>query len=1025
MPQLRTAGIACLLTIGYLSSGAAQPADLPLKVCSVSSNGSASGSGRNWSNPMTLQAALAETACAQIWVKQGVYKPVAPTDKNSPTSAEIGKSFTINRPVEIYGGFKGTEAVFSQRPAPVNSETTVLSGDIGDDDMVDASGITRKAMDWADGYYEDMDCTSKCSFRDFFSIDKGGLRGKNSKHVVLIQGLGNYAPTNENTVIDGLTITGGRATNDGSRTTSSGGGLLCRKSGQASQCSPTLRNISALGNFSSFGGAALHFDAMEGGTAAPLIEGAYISGNYSNSGTAVDVDVYLGTSGAVIRNTTFYANAGGQTGGFSGAGSGSKGNSTIDNSTFFKNHSGGWATDIESNGSGNGLQMLITNTVIWGGYVYIETRRPRKEASAFFLSRDNFGSSQFPPVGTATITTKNSLLHQYSEWSGIYLYENNIPPANPLLDSVMPAFNGGGARTLLPPNNSLLLEAVACTDTSVDQRSMPRPQGVRCDVGAVEVQAHVLTINITGQGLVKIAPASDQPLGTPTSNDLSCENTSASCHLGFASGANVAMSTSTTNGWHLLSSDCDSSGTLTSNRVCNYIFYNTVEINQIAAQTGTVGTALNLPTPSVTQSTGPLNWQGSVPAGLIVDPNTGQVSGTPTQAGNHTITLTATDANNITGSSSYALIVQPATVTLTLPAQTLVSRSFTSNLNFPIAPLASSTSADEPATTVTYVSDTPSVCSIDVTQVLAHKAGVCSFHAVQTASANYKAAQSDMVSITITSGSQAVVFGVQDPVSQPFVPNGTFNLNPLASSSTAAVERPIRYSSTTTAVCSISGEQISMHQPGTCTIRAEQAGDANFLAAQAQEQSIEITPQKHFTGVTVPAIGQGDVASASFIGGGGLCSFDMDATRFEAAPSKQPANQGMPQGVLSFKLVHCEPGSKVRMSVTWPKPVIGYGKYGKATSTDTENSHYSLTEQHDLAITSDGLTVSYTLTDGALGDDDWSTNGEIVDPAGPVLVLETQPVPTLGVWSLMLLSALATLLLLIPQGNKQRLRIAK
>ena len=64
-------------------------------------------------------------------------------------------------------------------------------------------------------------------------------------------------------------------------------------------------------------------------------------------------------------------------------------------------------------------------------------------------------------------------------------------------------------------------------------------------------------------------------------------------------------------------------------------------------------------------------------------------------------------------------------------------------------------------------------------------------------------------------------------------------------------------------------------------------------------------------------------------------------------------------------------------------------------------------------------TVSFTLKDGALGDDDWAENGEIVDPSGPVAAApdngggstrSAHPVPTLGAWGALLLPALVGLL---------------
>lgn len=47
---------------------------------------------------------------------------------------------------------------------------------------------------------------------------------------------------------------------------------------------------------------------------------------------------------------------------------------------------------------------------------------------------------------------------------------------------------------------------------------------------------------------------------------------------------------------------------------------------------------------------------GSLPAGVALDPNTGAISGTPTAGGTFSVTITATDANGCTGSTTYTVV---------------------------------------------------------------------------------------------------------------------------------------------------------------------------------------------------------------------------------------------------------------------------------------------------------------------------------------------------------------------------------
>ena len=109
--------------------------------------------------------------------------------------------------------------------------------------------------------------------------------------------------------------------------------------------------------------------------------------------------------------------------------------------------------------------------------------------------------------------------------------------------------------------------------------------------------------------------------------------------------------------------------------------------------------------------------------------------------------------------------------------------------------------------------------------------------------------------------------------------------------------------------------------------------------------------------------------------------------------------------MLRFKLVGCD-ASPVTMSVTWPAAVQGLSKWGKA-SAGAAPSHFTPT-----GVVVSGNTTSFTVQDGHKGDDDWTENGEIVDPVGATVPVATNPtpVPALGPWSALWLSALVGLL---------------
>ena len=209
----------------------------------------------------------------------------------------------------------------------------------------------------------------------------------------------------------------------------------------------------------------------------------------------------------------------------------------------------------------------------------------------------------------------------------------------------------------------------------------------------------------------------------------------------------------------------------------------------------------------------------------------------------------------------------------------------------------------------------------------------------------------------------------------------------------------------------------------TCTAQAEtgwrfKAFDANSSCTRtsgAQSNVCELdnvqanaTVTAEFepwiAGTTVPATGTGGAASATFTGGGATCRFE--SAGFVAAPSTLPAGSALPQGMFQFKLVGCDKGSTVRVSVTWPQAMKGVTKYS------------TLTKRYfapDNAVAS-GQVTSFDVTDGAAGDEDGVANGEIVDPVAgttdastpPVVTpgVNATPVPTLSEWALIAMSLL-------------------
>ncbi len=80
----------------------------------------------------------------------------------------------------------------------------------------------------------------------------------------------------------------------------------------------------------------------------------------------------------------------------------------------------------------------------------------------------------------------------------------------------------------------------------------------------------------------------------------------------------------------------------------------TVSVNNPGSQTTAVGTAVNLQL-SATGGTPPYTWSATgLPPGLTIGSSTGAITGTPTTAGSYTVTASAKDVNQVTGSATFS-----------------------------------------------------------------------------------------------------------------------------------------------------------------------------------------------------------------------------------------------------------------------------------------------------------------------------------------------------------------------------------
>jgi hypothetical protein len=131
---------------------------------------------------------------------------------------------------------------------------------------------------------------------------------------------------------------------------------------------------------------------------------------------------------------------------------------------------------------------------------------------------------------------------------------------------------------------------------------------------------------------------------------------------------------------------------------------------------------------------------------------------------------------------------------------------------------------------VSFASTTPGVCGVTGNTATFLTYGSCSVTAAQPGNGAYSAANP----VTQT-------FVVMSPQTIAFPGIGSQMLGtPLILTATASSGLPVGYASSTTSVCSISGNTATFAATGKCTIKASQAGNANYFAAAPVTQSFTV-----------------------------------------------------------------------------------------------------------------------------------------------------------------------------------------
>ena len=157
---------------------------------------------------------------------------------------------------------------------------------------------------------------------------------------------------------------------------------------------------------------------------------------------------------------------------------------------------------------------------------------------------------------------------------------------------------------------------------------------------------------------------------------------------------------------------------------------------------------------------------------------------------------------------------------------------------------------------------------------------VGSFSGVITASNGVPPDAQQNFLIGIAASSQTITFGA--------LSDQALGTLPFTVSATASSGLPVSFSSLTGSVCTVSGNTVTLVAVGTCTIRASQAGDANFAAAANVDQSFSVVAAN-----TAPTITSGLPPNGSV---GTAYSVTVTASGFPA-PTFTVSSGALPPGL--------------------------------------------------------------------------------------------------------------------------------
>ena len=210
------------------------------------------------------------------------------------------------------------------------------------------------------------------------------------------------------------------------------------------------------------------------------------------------------------------------------------------------------------------------------------------------------------------------------------------------------------------------------------------------------------------------------------------------------------------------------------------------------------------------------------------------------------------------------------------------------------------------------------------------------------------------------------------------------------------------------------GETIVCTAQGTA-VPGQYANVGSVTATSLGGMTVEDSDPSHYFGATCftgpTATGAGPATLCFLEEGPGCVLSDVTYIPLEGDAQSPPAGSApagiaFPYGLFAFTVGECAPGFTADFTLTLPSappPGTVYWKFGPTPGDGTP--HW-----YELPVSIAGNVVSFSITDGGLGDHDGAADGFIDDPGGPgAPQANVVEIPTLDPRALGLLGGLLAL----------------